>query len=88
MLTEALEHLPCAVDKVMLRSDIGWVSHELLRYCIEGRDQRFGVIESAVGLNVTPEFKRAVSEVAEQDWHARTADWAPPGSRQVNSGRR
>ena len=70
VLTEALEHLPCAVDKVMLRSDAAGYQHELLRYCAEGRDERFGVIEFAVGLNVTPEFRRAVSEVAEQDWHA------------------
>ena len=38
VLTEALEHLPCAVDKVMLRSDAAGYQHELLRYCAEGRD--------------------------------------------------
>ena len=52
----------------MLRSDTAGYQRELLRYCAEGRDERFGVIEFAVGVDVTTEFRRAVSEVAEQDW--------------------
>ena len=52
----------------MLRSDTAGYQQELLRYCAEGRDERFGVIEFAVGVDVTAEFRRAVSEVAEQDW--------------------
>ena len=69
VLTEALGHLPSGVDRVMLRSDTAGYQQELLRYCAEGRDERFGVIEFAVGVDVTAEFRRAVSEVAEQDWH-------------------
>ena len=53
VLTEALEHLPDGVEKVMLRSDTAGYQQELLRYCAEGRDQRFGVIEFAVGVDVT-----------------------------------
>ena len=68
VLTEALEHLPDGVEKVMLRSDTAGYQQELLRYCAEGRDQRFGVIEFAVGVNVTAEFRSAVSEVAEEEW--------------------
>ena len=68
VLTEALEHLPAGVESVMLRSDTAGYQQELLRYCAEGRDERFGVIEFAVGVDVTAEFRRAVSEVAEQDW--------------------
>ena len=68
VLTEALEHLPDGVERVMLRSDTAGYQQELLRYCAEGRDERFGVIEFAVGVDVTAEFRRAVSEVAEQDW--------------------
>ena len=52
----------------MLRSDTAGYQQALLRYCAEGRDERFGVIEFAVGVDVTAEFRRAVSEVAEQDW--------------------
>ena len=68
VLTESLEHLPDGVEKVMLRSDTAGYQVDLLRYCAEGRDERFGVIEFAVGVRVTDEFRRAVSEVAEQDW--------------------
>ena len=68
VLTEALEHLPAGVESVMLRSDTAGYQQELLRYCAEGRDERFGVIEFAVGVDVTAEFRCAVSEVAEQDW--------------------
>ena len=68
VLIEALEHLPAGVESVMLRSDTAGYQQALLRYCAEGRDERFGVIEFAVGVDVTAEFRRAVSEVAEQDW--------------------
>ena len=68
VLIEALGRLPAGVEKVMLRSDTAGYQRELLRYCAEGRDERFGVIEFAVGVDVTAEFRRAVSEVAEQDW--------------------
>ena len=68
VLIEALGRLPAGVEKVMLRSDTAGYQRELLRYCAEGRDDRFGVIKFAVGVDVTAEFRRAVSEVAEQDW--------------------
>ena len=68
VLIEALGRLPAGVEKVMLRSDTAGYQRELLRYCAEGRDERFGVIEFAVGVDVTTEFRRAVSEVTEQDW--------------------
>ena len=68
VFTEALEYLSCGVDRVRLRSDAAGYEHELLRYCAEGRDERFGVIEFAVGVDVTPEFRRVVCGVAEQDW--------------------
>jgi hypothetical protein len=41
----------------------------LLIYCAEGKNKRFGVIEFAIGADVTPEFKRAVTEVEEGEWH-------------------
>ena len=69
VLSEALGHLPAGVGRVMLRSDTAGYQQELLRYCAEGRDERFGVIEFAVGVDVTAEFRRAVSEVAEEEWH-------------------
>ena len=52
-----------------LRSDTAGYQRELLNYCAEGRDERFGVIEFAVGVDVTAEFKRAIGDVAEEEWH-------------------
>jgi hypothetical protein len=68
VLEEALALLPDGVEKVLLRSDTAGYQEDLLRYCAEGKSERFGVIEFAVGVDVTPEFKRAVTEVEEADW--------------------
>ena len=68
VLRESLAHLPEGVVKVMLRSDTAGYQVELLRYCAEGRDERFGVIEFAVGADVTEGFKRAAAEVEESQW--------------------
>jgi hypothetical protein len=40
----------------------------LLKHCAEGKDERFGVIEFAVGVDVCDEFKKAVRAVDEKDW--------------------
>jgi len=64
----ALELVPMGVDKVYLRSDAAGYQGDLLRYCAEGKGKRFGVIEFAVGVDVTAEFKGAVRDVAEADW--------------------
>ena len=45
VLTEALGYLPEGVERVMLRSDTAGYQRELMRYCAEGRDERFGVID-------------------------------------------
>ena len=81
VVTEALEYLSCGVDKVRLRSDAAGYEHELLRYCAEVRDERFGVIEFAVGVDVTPEFRRAVYGV-----RTGLASLIPPGSTWVETG--
>lgn len=65
---EALKLLPEGVAKVYLRSDTAGYIVELLKYCAEGRNRRFGVIEFAVGADVTEAFKRAVREIPEADW--------------------
>jgi hypothetical protein len=56
------------VDKVCLRSDSAGYQQDLLLYCGEGKDARFGVIEFAVSADVTEEFRKAVRAVAETDW--------------------
>jgi hypothetical protein len=56
------------VDKVCLRSDSAGYQQDLLLYCGEGKDARFGVIEFAVSADVTEEFRKAARAVAEADW--------------------
>ena len=65
---EALDCLPKEVKKVRLRSDTAGYQHNLLRYCATGENSRFGVIEFAIGCDVTQEFKKAVAQVEESEW--------------------
>ncbi len=69
VLQEGLESLPESVEEVFLRSDTAGYQHELLRYCAEGKNERFGIIKFAIGVDVTPAFKQAVAEVTEEQWH-------------------
>jgi hypothetical protein len=68
LLQEALEHLPEGVEKVFVRSDTAAYQRELLRYCAEGKNVRFGVIDFAIGVNVTEGFRHAVREVPDEQW--------------------
>jgi hypothetical protein len=68
VLKETLDLVPQGVIKIFFRSDTAGYVIELLRYCAEGMNERFGVIEFAVGADVTQEFKKAVSEVEESAW--------------------
>jgi hypothetical protein len=64
VLAESLQALPKGVEQVRLRTDTAGYDHKLLRFCAEGRSD-FGVIEFAIGVDVTPAFKAAVAEVSE-----------------------
>lgn len=66
---QALAVLPEGVVKVYLRSDTAAYQRDLLSYCAEGKNKRFGVVEFAIGVDVTVEFKHAVTEVEEREWH-------------------
>ena len=55
----SLELLPEGVEQVYLRSDTAGYQCNLLKYCAEVKNVRFGVIEFAIGCDVTPEFKTA-----------------------------
>jgi len=57
------------VAKVYFRSDTAAYEKDLLCYCAEGKNERFGIIEFAVGVDVTAEFKGAVAKVGQEDWH-------------------
>lgn len=68
LLQQALEQLPEGVETVFVRSDTAGYQKDLLRYCAEGKSERFGVIEFAIGADVTESFRRAVAEVEEDQW--------------------
>jgi len=68
VLKAALAALPEGVKQVLLREDSAGYDWELLTYCAEGKNERFGVIEFAVSADVTDAFKKAVAQVPEADW--------------------
>jgi hypothetical protein len=68
VLEEGLRYLPAGVKTVMLRSDTAGYQHELLKYCDQSDNKEVGRIEFGVSCNVSPEFKRAVAEVPDEDW--------------------
>jgi hypothetical protein len=65
---EALKQLPWEIKTVLLRSDSAGYQEELLQYCAEGRDERFGVIEFAISARVSESFKQAVRQVPAEQW--------------------
>jgi len=67
-LVRALEQLPEGVEHVLLRSDSAGYCWELLRYCGQGRDERFGRIDFAVSADVSVQLKQQVATLSEQDW--------------------
>lgn len=69
VLKEAVSYLPASVKIVRLRSDSAGYEHVLLRWCDLKENKRFGRIEFVVSCDVTREFKAAVEEVDEADWH-------------------
>lgn len=79
VLAKALEQVPAGVEKVYARTDTQGYEQEFLRYLAEGQNERFGVIEFAVGADVTEAFRKAVAEVEEQQWQPldqRGQQWA------------
>ena len=68
VLQETLETLPEGVKKVYFKSDTAAYQKDLLSYCAEGKNEQFGVIEFAIGVDVTAEFKKAVAEVEAKEW--------------------
>ena len=68
VLQDALGYLPASVTKLSLRSDTAGYQEELLLYCGEGKNPRFGVIEFAIGADVTEAFRAAVLATPETEW--------------------
>ena len=74
---EALDHLPPKVEKVYLRSDTAGYQHELLKYCEQATNERFGRIGFAIGADVSPEFKNAVADA--EEWKPLYKEGRPTG---------
>lgn len=68
MFVEALEMVPPSVKTVLYRGDTASYDIGLIRYMAEGKHPRVGVIEFAVGADVTSEFRKAVAALPETDW--------------------
>jgi hypothetical protein len=68
VLEETLTDIPLEVEQVLLRSDSAGYQWNLLRYCAEGKNERFGVIEFAVASDVDDSFKQAVAQTPEAAW--------------------
>jgi hypothetical protein len=68
VLEEAIDCLPEGIKKVRMRSDTAGYQHELLKYCDREDNKECGRIEFTVSCDVTPEFKKAVEEIEEEDW--------------------
>ena len=67
-LEEALAMLPAGVERARMRSDTAGYQWDLLRYCEQGRSERFGRIEFAVGVDITEAFKRAIVTTPGLTW--------------------
>jgi hypothetical protein len=64
---DSLAMLPADVEKVSLRSDSAGYQVELLKYCAEGQNERFGVIEFTVSVDVNTEFRKTAL-AADVEW--------------------
>jgi hypothetical protein len=59
---------PVSATKVSLRSDMAGYQEQLLLYCGEGKELRFGMIDFAIGADVTDAFRVAAQVKAESEW--------------------
>jgi hypothetical protein len=67
-LIRVLSYVPAGIQKVSLRSDSAGYQIDLLRYCGEGKNERFGVIDFTVSCPVTKEFRQASQAVPASEW--------------------
>jgi hypothetical protein len=67
-LKRVLSYVPVGVEKVSLRSDSAGYQIELLSYCCEGKNERFGVIDFTISCPVTKEFRASAQAVPASEW--------------------
>ena len=69
LLKEAMALLPSDVKHVHLRSDSAGYQEDLIRYCAEGSDLRFGVIPFAIAARVSAGIKKEALSLDNKHWH-------------------
>ena len=67
-LKRKLAMSPEGIKKVTIRSDTAGYQEDLLKYCAEGENERFGVIDFTVSCKVVDNFKNAAKAAPEEDW--------------------
>jgi hypothetical protein len=67
-LKRVLSTIPEGVQAITLRSDTAGYQEDILRYCAEGKDERFGEIGFTVSCKIVESFKHAAKVVADGDW--------------------
>ena len=67
-LQRILSTVPEGVKEVTIRSDTAGYQEALLRYCAEGKNERFGVIDFTVSCKVVDSFKQAAKAVPDDGW--------------------
>jgi hypothetical protein len=68
-LQRALELLPAGVKKVKLHMDTKGYEWGLRHWLAEGKSERFGVVDFAVGADVSQALKKEVTKLRDADWH-------------------
>lgn len=67
-LKRVLSTVPEGIKTVTLRSDSAGYQEEILKYCAEGENKRFGAIGFTVSCKVAEGFKQAVKALPEAVW--------------------
>jgi hypothetical protein len=67
-LKRVLSEVPDGVEKIKLRSDSAGYQEVIMKYCAEGKNERFGVIDFTISCDITREFRAAVKEVPPEEW--------------------
>jgi hypothetical protein len=67
-LQRALSTIPEGVEDVTIRSDTAGYQEDIMRYCAEGKNERFGVVDFSISCKVVHSFKEAAKAVPESNW--------------------
>jgi len=67
-LKRTLDTVPEGIKEVTMRSDSAGYQENIIRYCAEGENERFGVINFTISCKVVASFKEAAKAVPEEDW--------------------